>query len=254
MKERTGREAGFRKLVQFVVYKAEVKNSIHGRMDWSNRINTTERRPVTQKRKPAVFNTIKEQPKNFEPKPTNVCLYCKKSQHDRIKSKDFQNLTYQEEIKFAKDQRLCFLCLKGKHWAYSCESNERCNKKGCENRRHHTLLHDQERDKPVEVPQEEASTSKPTMVCSTLNPLSSRKGKNSLPLLATLPVKVGYGQLEFFTYALLDSGSQQSFCTRRLVDNLKLKGEDHEMRLHAMTQTGEGSDLKGELVTFSVSS
>ena len=73
-------------------------------------------------------------------------------------------------------------------------------------------------------------------------------------MLATLPVKVGYGQLEFFTYALLDSGSQQSFCTRRLADNLKLEGEDHEMRLRAMTQTGEASDLKGELVTFSVSS
>ena len=38
------------------------------------------------------------------------------------------------------------------------------------------------------------------------------------------------------------------------MENLKLKGEDHEMRLRAMTQTGEASDLRGELVTFSVSS
>ena len=38
------------------------------------------------------------------------------------------------------------------------------------------------------------------------------------------------------------------------MDNLKLKGEDHEMRLRAMTQTGEASDLRGELVTFSASS
>ena len=38
------------------------------------------------------------------------------------------------------------------------------------------------------------------------------------------------------------------------MNNLKLKGEDHKMRLRAMTQTGEASDLKGELVTFSVSS
>ena len=135
---------------------------------------------------------MKEQPKNVEPKPINLCLYCKKSQHDLIKCKDFQNLAYQERVKFAKDQRLCFLCLKGKHWAYTCESKERCNKR-CKNPRHHTFLHDQERDKPVEVPHEETSTSKPTNVCSTLNPLSPRKGDNSLPLLATLPVKVGYG-------------------------------------------------------------
>ena len=138
-------------------------------------------------------------------------LYCKKSQHDVIKSNDFQNLFYQERVKFAKNQRLCFLCLKDKHWAYTCESQKRCKKRGCKNPRHHTLLHDQERGKPVEVPQEEASTSKPTNVCSTLNPLSPRKGENSLPLLAAFPVKVGYGPLEFCTYALEDSGYQQYF-------------------------------------------
>ena len=47
VRERTGREAGFHELVEFVVYKAEVKNSMYGRMDCSNRINTTERRRVT---------------------------------------------------------------------------------------------------------------------------------------------------------------------------------------------------------------
>ena len=69
---------------------------------------------------------------------------------------------------FAKDQRLGFLCLKGKHLAYSCESKERCNKRGCKNPQHRTLLHDQERYKPVEVFQEEASTSKPTNVYARL--------------------------------------------------------------------------------------
>ena len=46
VRERTGYEAGFCELVKFVAYKAEVKESMYGRMDRSNRINTTEKRSV----------------------------------------------------------------------------------------------------------------------------------------------------------------------------------------------------------------
>ena len=84
-------------------------------------------------------------------------------------------------------------------------------------------------------------------MCSNLCDLSQEesKSKNNLPLLATLSVKVSSNSRKFCTYALLDSGSQQTFCNRKLADKLNLKCPNHVMRLRAMSQTGEQAALKG---------
>ena len=106
-------------------------------------------------------------------------------------------------MKFVKEKRLCLLSLKDTHWTDKCEVKEGCTKKNCKNPRHHTLLHDRERDKPSETVQQEVEASQPENVCSNLCNLSQEESesKNNLPLLATLPVKVSSNSREFCTCA-----------------------------------------------------
>ena len=255
MRESTGREAGFHELVEFIVHKSEVMNSMYGKMEWGNRTTAeTKRTSATYKQKPTILSTVKaeDQSRETRTKPKISCVYCKED-HRLPDCKEFQRLSY-SEMKFVKDKRLCFLCLEGNHWTNKCPVKGGCTKPDCKNPKHHTLLHDPSRDKSNEVTQEKALKSQPVKACSSLCATNQEDTKNFLPLLATLPVKVVSGKEELCTYALLDSGSQQTFCTERLVDELKLQGPNHVMQLHAMTQTGGANSIKGKLVSFSVSS
>ena len=256
LRERTGREAGFHKLIEFIVHKSEVMNSMYGKMEWGNRTTAeTKRTSATYKQKPTILSTVKAEDQSCESrsKPKISCVYCKED-HRLPDCEEFQRLSYSEKMKFVKDKRLCFLCLEGNHWTNKCAVKGGCTEPDCKNPKHHTLLHDPSRDKSNEVTQEKALEGQPVKACSSLCATNQKDTKNFLPLLATLPVKVVSGKEELCTYALLDSSSQQTFCTERLVDELKLQGPNHVMQLHAMTQTGGANSIKGKLVSFSVSS
>ena len=53
-------------------------------------------------------------------------------------------------------------------------------------------------------------------------PVSQRKG----PFFMTVPVKVRYGENEELSYAVLDSGSQRTFCSKKLAKELKAGGHE----------------------------
>jgi len=263
IRERTGREAGFREMVEFIGYKAEVMNSMYAKLDWSgkaigNRSSMMEKDATPHKRRPAVLNTVKGKGQGLsdtaDAKPMSQCLYCSKENHRLAMCKEFQKLLYSEKIKWVQENHLCFRCLKKGHWSNKCNEKEGCTKKGCKNPKHHTLLHDEERDQSKEVAQGQSERSDSEKVCSSLQNMNKEETKSSLPLLATVPVRVSCGEREILTYALLDSGSQQTFCTQRLVDELRLEGVDHIMHLCAISQAGGATSVKGKLVSLSVSS
>ncbi|KAJ0171404.1 hypothetical protein K1T71_012954 [Dendrolimus kikuchii] len=125
------------------------------------------------------------------------CLYCKSSEHKLYTCSDFKLLATSDKLHFAKDNRLCKVCLNAHQG--KCKYHFRC--KLCR-QAHNTLLH------------EEVLPSQPTV--SLISNASSNK-----VLLPTVKVKLysKSGQ-EVRIKAILDSASQISIATSKLIDVL----------------------------------
>ena len=105
----------------------------------------------------------------------------------------------------------------------SCTSNQDCTVNGCDDRRHHTLLH---KFQPSPAADTDSDTSEKVLAASVgIN----RPIRRSKPHFMTLPVKVKHGKKFVHTYAMLDSGSQRTFCDRRLAERLGVKGPKHSL-------------------------
>ena len=99
MRETIAREASFLELVEFVAYKSEVMNSMYGKLVWSTHAIGMEKNVITQRRKPAVLNTVptnKGHSRRTGRYPMTMCLYCKYI-HQLAECKDFQNLLIRRE-------------------------------------------------------------------------------------------------------------------------------------------------------------
>ena len=120
-----------------------------------------------------------------------------------------------------------------------CSSKESCKVDGCSNPNHHQLLH---KSNTARVNQESVTTVLHSR-CS-----QSSKEKKRLPLLPILPIRESYGDKSETTYALLDTGSQQSFCTSKLAEMLEAVGRKATMKLKTMNQSDKLKAVEGDLV------
>ena len=124
-----------------------------------------------------------------------------------------------------------------------CSNKDGCNGKGCTYPTHHTLLH------------KAASDSQQDESLSTLaNSVNLRKfvDKKTLPQLPVLPVKVRNGRSVQVTHALLDSGSQQTFCTNKLADRLKAEGRTRTLQIKTMCAEENASLISGKVMNLFV--
>ena len=82
----------------------------------------------------------------------------KYGKHPLWKCEKFLKMTCQARYEKAKELKLCFCCLAGKHVVKDC-TYKACGVKGC-NKRHHRLLHREANGRPedsgVEDPQQKA--------------------------------------------------------------------------------------------------
>ncbi|XP_025407331.1 uncharacterized protein LOC112681281 [Sipha flava] len=101
---------------------------------------------VPQKRSPFAsvgFSNFKQKPHSSfvtnmtASKPTDTCKVCKGS-HNVSTCRKFGTWTAAARHKWVRDNKFCFRCLRGGHWAPDCKSIVPCDK--C-TRRHHPLLH-----------------------------------------------------------------------------------------------------------------
>ena len=150
------------------------------------------------------------------------CMLCNGSHHLSSCEK-FSELRHYKQVELAKRERLCFRCLSHGHVAGKCKSKISCAVNGCTNPNHHTLLH-------KHIPQDDEEESS-TKVVISMNVNQSKSKLSCLPDIPIVPVKVCNGRNECETYALLDSGSQQTFYTKELADMLQLKGDLRSLRL-----------------------
>lgn len=133
-------------------------------------------------------------------KPEPSCLYCKLKDHKIFMCQKFKLLPVTERISFVKENNLCKVCL-------NCHKNK-CKyffKCGDCKQRHNTLLH----------------TNEQTATSSPVTLLSGNNTNNVL--LPTAKVKLfGKDGKEVHCRAILDSGSQISLVTSKVVDVLGL--------------------------------
>lgn len=175
-----------------------------------------------------------------------MCLCCDKN-HKLTDCPGFEKRPYAQRLDFAKKHRLCFACLNGGHQSKTCFKRKPC--KICSGK-HSTLLHYQRHpahDDTIKR-QEESKDGKD----EDLQKVNSRCGfattGGSVTALPVVPVKVRKrGSSEYVeTYAMLDSGSNSTFCTDSLRERLGCSGTEKKVKL---TTLGTSQDVISIMLT-----
>ena len=138
---------------------------------------------------------------------SNSCIFCPKSSHKTdscMKSYELPVSVIQSKL---KDNGFCFLCLKRGHPQFRCKAFVKCII--CL-KRHNSLLCNQRKQKP------ESEKANKSVEHNLTN------FHNSTVLLQTLRVKCR-GSQGLEVRLLIDSGSQQSYATRHLIEKLGYK-------------------------------
>ena len=226
----TGQQAKFSELVQFVRNESDEVNSLYGKLVYGSRKYPKEA---------AVFSTASAS-KSPHVEEDSVCPYCKGC-HKLSLCKKFGQLGRYRRMSFVAKGRRCFKCLEVGHMMQDCESTQSCEVEGC-TEGHHTLLH-----KFVDSHEKDYET----VMCGATGeaaPTSQRKG----PFFMTVPVKVRYGENEVLSYALLDSGSQRTFCSKKLAKELKAEGPREMITLSTLSSGSRPKSLESKNIFLSV--
>ncbi len=184
-----------------------------------------------------------------------VCPKCSET-HGLYQCDVFKQLDAISRLNFAKQKKLCFNCLKvGKHGARECRFDRKCGIQGCE-MKHSRLLHQGFKD--MKTKKEQATTATkdeavkvsdvPTVVADSCACGSSFRV--ALPIVSVL-VKGLNGKKTIKTCALLDSGSNKSFCAPSLLEELQIEGKQTNLKLATLNN---GADVKALEVSLVVSS
>ena len=156
------------------------------------------------------------------------CYSCE-STHKIEHCPDFTNKSVRQRVVFARYKGLCLNCLRKGHFASQCQSTFRC--KHCQ-QPHHSLLHKAAEDKegsaantPENTDLKEranvnATTAGPIEVSSHIYSMTSR----TKVALQVVPVEVMNKEgHSVTTYALLDTGSEETFLSKAISDKLGLE-------------------------------
>ncbi|XP_014668800.1 PREDICTED: uncharacterized protein LOC106810050 [Priapulus caudatus] len=168
------------------------------------------------------------------------CVSCGYTSHPLHQCEDFKRLSPRMRFDLVVKNRLCFVCFSPKHRAPACKMTPTCQVHGCK-RKHSKLLHFD-------------STS--TDVCSNVgNDSVANKvvsnvygGTGVSVYIPMVPVIVND---KVCTWALLDSGSTDSFVSAKLTQDLRLKGSG--VSCHLIT-LGSSRDVKSTLVSVDITS
>ncbi|XP_013392383.1 uncharacterized protein LOC106160350 [Lingula anatina] len=166
------------------------------------------------------------------------CIRCSQD-HWLDQCSVFVSDKYEERRKMVLSKGLCFKCLKPNHTAHECKFKRNCEVCG---KRHHTLLHSYN-----SMPNENNSSTPPRAANGFVDTENVAIG---LPIV---PVKVKNpnGNNVVQTYALLDSGSNSTFCTEGLKKKLGIKGKKTQYTLTTLEK--EATPVIGEIVSLQIS-
>lgn len=176
---------------------------------------------------------------------TKPCAFCK-GDHVMDACTTMSKIPHKEKVTFLRKHGLCFGCLVKGHMSNTCKKRLTC--RSCE-KKHPTVLHI-ENFNPTNT-----AGSSGTYITAKKDTKDTNH-KNSPPItiamvstehagvgttdykLAVVPVKVkmNKGSCVIETYAFLDPGSNATFCTEKLMEQLAVRGRRTEILLRTMGQ------------------
>lgn len=156
------------------------------------------------------------------------CDFCGKG-HLNFACPEFKELSVQQRLAKVKERNACFNCLKRGHRGSSCPSDKTCNR--CK-RRHHSLLHAEEKPKPAvsEDPQPKPATQpsksedqpKPPEEATSASCCSEKVLPNQVFLLTAMVDVIDKNHKTHPCRVLLDSASQVNLISKQMVESLGL--------------------------------
>ena len=236
----TGRHAKFPEFVNFVREEAEEANSLYGRSVY--KMNKASSSQSSVSRRNVVFGAAIA-PEQSRDDGGIKCPLCSRSHH-LSKCAKFKGMGRYKRVAFLMRTRRCFKCLEEGHLLQECSSSLKCEVEGCSDRRHHTLLHKSVESKSDKSREEAADGA----VCGA----TSFESSTGRPFFMTVPIIARNGNKEVRTYALLDSGSQRTFCAKKLARELGVKGMKTSVPICTLTSDSQFVDTASELVTFEI--
>ena len=242
IQKQCGRHAKFPDLVEFIREQTSLANSLYGKLHVTP---VVQQKQMPYTKKSASFGTFSK----ASPKQSSSCLMCKKQNHSLSSCKEFKELSRYKRLEVLKRNRLCFKCLKPDHVANDCTLDKECGIDGCRSKRHHELIH-----KFIDLSKSDKSDdAQPTKsMCAAVSNVKSPTSSNTY--LMTVPVRVSHGTKEVYTNALLDSGSQKSFCELSLAEALNVEGPVSRIPVQTLSSGVQGKVIEGMVVSLSVSS
>ncbi|XP_046341271.2 uncharacterized protein LOC124122193 [Haliotis rufescens] len=260
--EATGDYPGIGQLVDFVLRAAEEANDPIFGVVSGNRLkdDTTQNRPRSFEKKgvnysvqTSVYN--KHSSDSFSGFPIPNCPLCS-GEHALFMCGKFRDLKPEKRHEFVVEKRLCFNCFSNNHMSRDCHKPSKCQVQGCM-RKHSRLIHLlakpetdvhqtylKERNLSSTVPKQD----KPLRVESSACNVVTQGPRVALPVVR-LQVSVKTGNRKIWTYALLDSGSTNSFCSNELFDELGVDVSETSLllttleKVNSTTSTRVGSLL-----------
>ena len=181
-------------------------------------------------------------------KSNRQCVLCQKD-HRLNECSEFKLKTYEDRVKIVKDKGLCFNCLIPYHMVKQCKKRPACTH--C-NRKHDTLLHS-----PAYVSvQAKLDENQQNKDCNSNYTAGNNGGirrnvkyKIGLPIVP-VKVKAKGGDKTAITLAFLDNGSNTTFCTEKLMNDLCLSGKRTTLRLTTLDK--EASPILTEMIDLEV--
>lgn len=176
---------------------------------------------------PAGSNSFRQQPKS--------CPMCAEG-HTLFACRQFKSLSVEDHVLLAKQNKLCFNCLTPNHLSSSCPLDRRCTVNGC-GKRHTKFLHvvvtpdralTQRSEQSVENMPQVSSVSGVTSV--TTGVTGAGTSRNALPIVPLI-VRNPESMDELQIYALIDSGSTNSFCSSEVMQQLNLHAKRETLNL-----------------------
>ena len=174
-----------------------------------------------------------------------IACQCCGGEHNIVECFRFGKKTLSQRLDLVKKYRLCFSCLKAGHQSKACYKKRPC--KECSGK-HSTLLHSSRDMNKISEGQGEKNEEKNQEKEANENAnCRFAKTGNSVTVLPIVPVKVRRHDTSDYieTYALLDSGSNSTFCTDSLKRKLRCCGTEKNIKL---TTIGTSEDVKSTMI------
>ena len=175
-----------------------------------------------------------------------LCMLCN-GRHALFMCNQFIGMKLDDRLKYASDKKLCYNCLSVGHVSSKCNSSYTCQVPGC-NKKHSKYLH---RVKPavnnadsanVGVESDVPMNSTESVAQCTFTVAGART-RIALPIV---PVVVSSDEQDVVvsTYALLDSGSTNSFCSAQLVDQFRVTGQKSQLSLTTLDNANSVTEMQ----------